>query len=89
MDKYVQFRSVDQGGTVVTRLAPEAAPPWHGAAAQPGTSTLGLCELFTFFLTFLCKITLTQAVEGAVLCSPYLLASQGRASKSGAVLRGK
>lgn len=85
----MQFCSVDRGGTVVTRLAPEAAPPWHGAPAQPGTSTLGLYELFTGFLTFLCKITLTQAVEGAVLCSPYLLSSQGKASKSGAILKGK
>lgn len=89
MDKSVQFCSVDQGGTVVTRLAPEAAPPRHGTPAQPGTPALGLCELFTGFLTFLCKITLTQAMEGALLCSPYLLASQGNASKSGVILRGK
>lgn len=89
MDKSVQFFSVDQDGIVVSRLAPEAAPPWHGAPAQPGTSALGLCELFTGFLTFLCKITLTQVVEGAVLCSTYLLASQGKASKSEIILRGK
>lgn len=89
MDKYVQFSSADQGGRLVTRLAPEAAPPWHGAPAQPRTSALGLCELFTGFLAFLCKITLTQTVQRAVLCSPCLLASQGKASKSGAVLRGE
>lgn len=84
MDKYVQFCSVDQGGTVVTRLAPEAALPWHGVPeaappphgvpAQPGTSALGLRELCTALLAFLCKLTPTQAVERAVLCSPWLLA---------------
>lgn len=74
MDKYVQFCSVDQGGTVVTRLAPEAAPPPHGVPAQPGTSAPGLRELCTALLAFLCKLTPTQAVERAVLCSPWLLA---------------